>query len=138
MDVAAARERGAYLDVDAREAVSRFMVDGRPDGTGFERVIGGIVRKAVGSGRPVRAYGEMVALLWDEGLVSAAIDVEALWNALGRRYPFSLFCTYPARSVAGDDEFDAFNEVCLLHGGSWDRCQRRPAPSLRWSRRPSR
>ena len=117
VDVDAARERGTYLDLDARHTVSRFTVDDRPDGTGFERVIGGVVRKAVETGRPVRAYGEMVALLWDDGLVNAAIDLEALWNELGDQYPFSLFCAYPARSVARDDQSDAFNEVCLLHGG---------------------
>lgn len=117
MDVTAARERGVYLDVDARQMVSQFTAGGRVDGAGFDRVIGGMLRKAVESGRSVRAYGEMVALLWDDGLVSAAVDLEAMWNGLRSQYPFSLFCAYPAHSVAGDNQSDAVDEVCLLHGG---------------------
>jgi hypothetical protein len=29
----------------------------------------------------------MVALLWDAGLVAAAVELEAMWNGLGRRHP---------------------------------------------------
>jgi hypothetical protein len=117
VDVSGARERGDYVDVDARQTAGQFTAGDRVDNEGFERVIGGIIRKSVESGRFVRAYGEMVALLWDDGLVNAAIDLEAMWNELRSQYPFSLFCAYPAHSVAGDDKSDAFDEVCLLHGG---------------------
>jgi hypothetical protein len=119
-DVAAAVGRGAYLAFDAEEMLGRFMTGGRPDSAGFEEAVGGLIAAAARGGAPVRAYGEMVALLWDDGLVGAAIEVEALWNELGRRYPFSLFCAYPAQSVAGNGHFDAFNEVCLLHAGILD------------------
>ena len=115
VDVAAAVERGVYLALDAAETLGGFMIDGQPDGAGFEQSVGSLIAAAVRGGAPVRAYGEMVALLWDDGLVGAAIELESLWNELGCRYPFSLFCGYPAQSVAGNGHFDAFNEVCLLH-----------------------
>ncbi len=119
-DVAAAVERGAYLAFDAEETLGRFMVDGQPDRAGFEEAVGSLIATTARSGAPVRAYGEMVALLWDDGLVGAAIELEALWNELGCRYPFSLFCAYPAQLVAGNGQFDAFNEVCVLHAGIVD------------------
>ena len=78
-------------------------------------MIGGLIRQARTGGRPVRAYGEMVALLWDDGLVNAAIQLETMWNELGRAHSFSLFCGYPARSVTGDGHLDAFAAVCRLH-----------------------
>lgn len=115
VDVATAVGRGAYLAFDAEETLAGFMIDGQPDRARFEEVVGSLIAAAARSGAPVRAYGEMVALLWDDGLVGAAIELEALWNELGCRYPFSLFCAYPAQSVAGNGHFDAFNEVCLLH-----------------------
>ena len=37
------------------------------DGAAFDRVIGTPIRQAAADGRPVRAYGELVALLWDTG-----------------------------------------------------------------------
>jgi hypothetical protein len=113
IDVASARARGAYLALDASQTAGRFMADGRPDRASFERVVGGVIREAAQSGRPVRAYGEMVALLADDGLVSAAIELEAMWNELGRHYPFALICAYPAQSVARDAQFA---DLCLLHG----------------------
>jgi hypothetical protein len=57
----------------------------------------------------------MVALLWDDGLVNAAIQLEEMWNELGRRHSFSLFCGYPAGSVTADGQIDAFAAVCRLH-----------------------
>jgi hypothetical protein len=116
VDLSAAADSRAYLAVDARETVSQFMTAGRPDNADFDRVIGGLIAGACGSGRPIRAYGEMVALLWNDGLVNAAVQLEELWNELGRRYSFSLFCGYPAQEVARDGQVDAFAEVCRLHG----------------------
>jgi MEDS: MEthanogen/methylotroph, DcmR Sensory domain len=114
-DLAAAKDSGAYLSLDASEMVREFMADGQLDDAAFDRVIGGLIRQAGAGGRPVRAYGEMVALLWDDGLVNAAIQLEAMWNELGRTHSFSLFCGYPAGSVTGDGHLGAFAAVCRLH-----------------------
>jgi anti-sigma regulatory factor (Ser/Thr protein kinase) len=115
IDVAEARARGALLSFDASLTLSKFFAGGEMDADAFDSVVGGIVRDASRSGRPVRAYGEMVALLWDDGNVPAAIELESLWNDLGRQVSFSLFCGYPANSVAGDEHADAFHQVCHLH-----------------------
>ena len=113
VDLAAARDRDAYLALDADETLRELMAAGRLDDAAFDRVIGALIRAAGADGRPVRAYGEMVALLWDGGLVNAAIQLEAMWNELGRRHSFSLFCGYRADSVTRD--VDAFAQVCHLH-----------------------
>ena len=114
IDLAAAREDGGYLALDAGETLRELMAGGPAlDGAAFDRLIGGLVRSAAAAGRPVLAYGEMVALLWDDGLVNAAVQLEALWNELGRRHSFSLFCGYRAASVGHD--IGAFAEVCRLH-----------------------
>jgi hypothetical protein len=112
---AATRPRGGLLALDAAQTMSRFLIDDRPDPAAFERVIGHLVRQAGATGRPVRGYDGMVALLWAAGHVSAAIELEALWNDLGRSLPFSLFCAYPAQLVAGPGYAEALDEVCGLH-----------------------
>jgi hypothetical protein len=114
-NLAAARDSGEYLTLDAGETVRELMDAGQVDGAAFDRVIGGLVRQAGTGGRPVRLYGEMVALLWDDGLVNAAIELEAMWVELGRTHSFSLFCSYPAGSVTGVGYLDAFAAVCRLH-----------------------
>ena len=57
----------------------------------------------------------MVALLWDAGNVAAAIELEALWNDLGRRASVLAFCAYQADTVTGDEQADSFRHVCHLH-----------------------
>ncbi|PZF86255.1 hypothetical protein C1I92_01825 [Jiangella anatolica] len=114
VDVAAALRGGTFRFLDAEQTMRRFLVDDWPDPGGFASVIGGLIRRALGSGRSVRVFGEMVALLWDAGHVNAALELESLWNELGRQLPFALFCAYPTTSVAGAD-LDAFAQVCGLH-----------------------
>lgn len=115
VDVEAARSEGTYIDLDATATLDRFMVDGSPDVDVFDEVIGGVIREAMATGRPVRAYGEMVAVLWDVGQVNGAIELESLWNGLGERSPFSLLCAYPRRSVDGVGNEEAMRAVCHLH-----------------------
>jgi hypothetical protein len=114
VDLAAARDDGSYLALDAGQTLRRLMAAERLDRAVFDRVVGDVIRRAGAGGRPVRTFGEMVALLWDDGLVNEAVQLEARWDELGGRHPFSLFCGYRADSMARD--IDAYAEVCRLHG----------------------
>ena len=150
IDLAAARDNGAYLTLDAAGTLRELMVAASPDRqeldrVAFDRVIGTLIRQAAADGRPVRAYGELVAPLWDDGLVNAAAQLEALWDQLNRQYPFSMFCGYRADSVTR--EIDAFAEACRMHHavvgpappprpGGRARCARSPSPARR-PRRPA-
>jgi anti-sigma regulatory factor (Ser/Thr protein kinase) len=115
VDVDAAVAEGAYRVLDAAETLERFLVNGHPDARRFGDVVGEHVRSAAATGRPVYAYGEMVALLWDDGRVNAAIELETLWNDLGLSVPFSLFCAYPSSSVTGEAQAELLSQVCCLH-----------------------
>jgi hypothetical protein len=56
----------------------------------------------------------MVAVLWDQGNVTAALALEALWNDLSATRQFFLMCAYPSSSLDGGS-LDAANSVCQLH-----------------------
>jgi anti-sigma regulatory factor (Ser/Thr protein kinase) len=112
-DVAGAVGSGSLVLLDAAATLSRFVATGSVVPEQFRSVIGGVLRQ--GTGRRIRAYGEMVALLWDEGCVPAAIDLEGLWNDMLREFPVSLLCAYPSQSFSGLDDADAMREVCDLH-----------------------
>jgi anti-sigma regulatory factor (Ser/Thr protein kinase) len=122
VDVDAAQRQGSLLMFDAAATLERFMCGGRVVRDAFFEVIGGVIRGAAGEGRPVRAYGEMVALLWDAGDVLAAIELERLWNELAGELPFALYCAYRSESVAAHEHADALHDVCRLH------CAVVPAP----------
>jgi anti-sigma regulatory factor (Ser/Thr protein kinase) len=115
IDWTTARAEQRLIVLDAGAALARFMTDEHPDGDLFDDVIGGVVRDAAATGRGVRAYGEMVAMLWDAGLVTAAIELEDLWNDLGGEVTFKLYCAYPASSVIDDAHAHALARVCQQH-----------------------
>ena len=70
------------------------------------------MRSAAVGGRPVRIFGEMVALLWERGLVLAAIELETYWNDLARKLPFDLFCAYPSEAVMADENQPGLADIC--------------------------
>jgi anti-sigma regulatory factor (Ser/Thr protein kinase) len=115
IDPAQARADGRLCSLDAASTMASFMADGKIDRDAFDDVVGGLAREACEAGRPARAYGEMVSLLWDAGDVLAAIELETLWNDLLRELPLALFCSYRATSVAGSEHAAGLHAVCQLH-----------------------
>ena len=66
-DVASARATGAYLTLDAADTLATFMVDGSPDPDILMSLSGVLLDRPRDAGSDVRAFGEMVALLWGPG-----------------------------------------------------------------------
>lgn len=94
IDMAAARAAGQYVELDAATVLAEFMVEGSPDRALFESTVGPLLRTADAGIQPMRVYGEMVDLLWQQGNVAAAHDLEGHWNAIGAGRDFALFCGY--------------------------------------------
>jgi PAS domain S-box-containing protein len=115
LDVAAAKASGQFVALDAAETLAKFMVDGSPEPERFVEVVGGIIARVAEGQRRVRAFGEMVALLWAQGNQGAAIQLEELWNQLRKTRPFSLFCAYPIKGFVGDTMGSQLGEVCDAH-----------------------
>jgi PAS domain S-box-containing protein len=108
-------EAGRYIALDAAETLSRFMIDGWPDEGRFAAVIGSVIRQAAPDGRRVRAFGEMVSLLWAEGRHEAAIRLEELWNDLAAAHSFSLLCAYPMAGFDDHEHGSSFLHICNAH-----------------------
>jgi len=115
IDPAEALLSGSLILLDAEATLSSVMPSGRIDHDAFHEVVGGLLGAAAARGQPVRAYGEMVALLWDAGNVLGAIELESLWNDLARGPLFSLLCASPLASVSRPSHPEAFEQVCHLH-----------------------
>lgn len=109
-----ARPQGALL-LEAQVTLDRFMVDGRPDPVAFDDVIGGVLDHLSLQGSQPHVFGEMVAVLWEQGNVVGALAVEDLWNELARRRSFRLSCGYPIRAFDSKENDAAFHSVCMKH-----------------------
>jgi hypothetical protein len=122
VDLASARLQGQYITADAQETLSKFMDKGSPDEELFRRVVAGLLGRARGGGRRVRAFGEMVSVLWAQGHNDATIRLEHLWHHFCQAQAFSLFCAYP-RSGFTQDAAASVKEICAAHskviGATW-------------------
>ena len=105
---------GRITLLDARQTLARFMVGDTPDPDAFRRVIADLIGQVAPGGR-VRAYGEMVDLLWQDGNANAAIRLEELWNEAQQAYGFSLLCAYVMGRFYKEGDASHFLEVCQAH-----------------------
>lgn len=114
IDVAAARHERRYLGIPAERILRDFMVEGWPDEERFLSVVTTLLEEARRGGRRVRAFGEMVAILWAQGHAAATVRLEHLWNKLCNRERFPLFCAYP-RAGFTSDPTSSLAELCAAH-----------------------
>ena len=105
---------GQLFLLDAAEQLATFMVDGVPNASLFRSSIIPVIQQASGGRRDcmVRAYGEMVDVLWKAGETTAATRLETLWNDLARTQSFSLLCGYAMGNFYKDS---AVEEICNHH-----------------------
>lgn len=83
------------LDLDAEEVMQRFLRDGQPDRGLFLDVLTELLACTAGTTGRVRAFGEMVGLLYADGRLDAALQLEGLWAEAQRTFGFPLLCAYP-------------------------------------------
>ena len=106
---------GAVRFLDARATLETFLDRGMPHAELFRAVIGGVLQEVGSPASRVRAYGEMVDLLWRDGAPDAAIRLEELWNELASHYPFSLLCAYPMGNFYKESDSERFDRICSTH-----------------------
>ena len=63
----------------------------------------------------VRAYGEMVDILWRAGQQDAAIRLEEFWNELATLQTFSLLCAYYMDNLDANAYGGPLECVCKAH-----------------------
>lgn len=115
IDVQQAKRIGDLVCLDAEETLATFMAGDAPDRGAFRRNVGDVIDQAL-AGRertPVRAYGEMVDVLWKKGYPEAAIKLEILWNELAASHAFQLLCGYSIGNFFKQAEY--YERVCKEH-----------------------
>jgi hypothetical protein len=104
VDVAAADREGALVVLDARETLARFVRAGEPRAELFAPLVRRAVQR-VRAASPrreraeVRAWGEMVDVLWHEDRKDAARRLEPLWNEAIDALDFRLLCSYRVENL---------------------------------------
>jgi len=121
-DLGAAIERGRYIALDAAEALSMIMSEGKPDPVRFFQLIGVFIATAAettktvgGEHARVAIFGECVHLLWAQGNAEAAIHFEKLGNQLLSTYDIDILCAYSLGGAQRGMDDHVFQRICTEH-----------------------
>ena len=125
LDMDAVTAQGRYVAFDAVDARSVFMRDGLPDPVLFLKGFGDLIVKAgkaalVKNAR-VAIFGEGVHLLWAEGNVEAAIQIEKLCNELTEQYDVDILCSYFLGHVPSGMDDIIYQRICAEHSAVYSR-----------------
>lgn len=125
LDVDAATQQGTYIQLDAANTLSTFMVNDMPDSPRFFEVVGGLIHSATkvakGEHSRVVACGECSPLLWAEGKADAAIRVEQLWDEVGKTFGLDILCGYALNSFHGEEDEHVFQSICVEHSAVYSQ-----------------
>jgi MEDS: MEthanogen/methylotroph, DcmR Sensory domain len=100
--------------LDASQTLDKFMRKDTPGPAAFDEVVGTIIEQ-LSNDKRVCIYGEMVDLLVARGNYKAAQQLEELWNDLGRRECFTLFCGYASGHFGDPKTAKALAAICASH-----------------------
>jgi hypothetical protein len=99
---------------DAVQTLDKFMRKDTPSPIAFDEVVGTLVRR-LSNGKRLWIYGEMVDVLAARGNLRGAQLLEEMWNLLGQRECFTLFCGYASGHFGDPRAAKALAGICAAH-----------------------
>ncbi len=122
IDLSRAAREDRWVPLDARKTLGVFMAGDSPDPQRFGSLLGGVFDRVAAAVStygskfaPIVTYGEMVAILWEDGNPSASLRLEDLWNDLSRTRTFHLSCGWPLSFFSRGDDGVAVDRICSQH-----------------------
>jgi DNA-binding NarL/FixJ family response regulator len=119
IDGAAAIEQGLYLSLDVYAALSTFMVNDMPDSVRFLQVFGDLLSSTAKTAKTeharVAACGEFAPVLWVQGKVDAAIQVEHLTDEVAKTCDVDILCGYVLNSLQRDQQSHMYERIRAEH-----------------------
>jgi hypothetical protein len=100
--------------LDAVQTLDKFMRQDVPSPIAFDEVVGSLVAR-LSNGNRVCIYGEMVDVLAARGNYLGARQLEELWNDLGRRESYTLFCGYASGHFGNPKTAKMLADICAAH-----------------------
>jgi len=114
IDVRDAERANRVTILDAAQTLEKFMRQDGPNPEAFDEVVGTLVARLSADTR-LCIYGEMVDVLAERGRFKAAHQLEELWNVLGKRASFTLFCGYASGHFGDPRAARILKDICDAH-----------------------
>jgi hypothetical protein len=115
LDVRSATVANRVVICDAAQMLDKLMRQDVPSPIAFNEIVGSMVARLAGDKR-VCIYGEMVDVLAARGNYKGAYQLEELWNFLGQRESYTLFCGYASGHFGDSKTAKALGAICAAHG----------------------
>ena len=119
LDLQLASSEDRFITLNAEKTLAQFMVEGWPDKTLLCEVSEPVLLRAKAAAQrssgTVVVFGEMVALLSEQGKHDAAIHLEELWDDLRRDHSLILRCAYPLACFVTESGHNVFHRICARH-----------------------
>jgi DNA-binding NarL/FixJ family response regulator len=119
VDLDKAVQSGAFISLDAAEALAGIMINGVPDRQVFLKGLHGLIdsatREASVENPRVSIFGECVGLLCEEGHTKAALQLEKTGNDLLKTHNIEILCAYPLSVFEGKENDQAYTRICSEH-----------------------
>ncbi|AZT83896.1 EAL domain-containing protein [Marinobacter sp. NP-4(2019)] len=120
MDTRRLIAEGQLVILDARSVLDQIMHNGMPVYSLFEQHV--LTHIKASAPTPVRAFGELVNLLCEDGNPSAAIELEDIWHGVCEHLPVTLFCGYDLYAFHQDGGQQAYRTICSQHSHVFPAC----------------
>jgi len=117
VDVALAIRQQRYLPMNVSELLAKATVNGCPDPLRYLDAAGDLLidvtRRATDHHARVSGCGEGSSILWSQGHVEAAIQLEHLWDGIAMSRQMDILCSYPL--AARNESVQTARRVCAEH-----------------------
>jgi hypothetical protein len=117
VDVDRAIRQKRYVPMSINDLLAQVMVNGRVDPIRFqnaaENLLADVERQAMNHDAGIAACGECAPTLWADGNVEAAMQLEHLWDEIGKSRQIDILCGYPM--IARDEEVKTVRSLCAEH-----------------------
>jgi hypothetical protein len=115
VDVQSCKDQGKIKFLDAEFLLSSLWFDDGIDAEAFEKFVSDPLRVMKQKYDKIRIFGEMVNLLWQKGAYAEAMQLEDSWNALFKKFEFSLLITYSLNHLDPSTFDEALEQICRCH-----------------------
>lgn len=109
------KNQGQVRFFDAEFLLSNILIDGTIEEQAFRNLVGIPVQFAQSKFGKVRAFGEMVDILWQRDLQDMAIQLEDLWEDLCANQSLRFLCTYLLDNLDPNDYDHALEKIYKHH-----------------------
>ena len=119
VDIPAVLEQGRFISLDPADTLSTFMVDDRLDRARFVELTNELIARAAravkGEHGRIAACGECAPMLWEQGKIEAALQIERLWDEFARTHDLDILCGYMLSSFPRGQENEMYERICAEH-----------------------